>query len=140
MDANILLYAEDTLSRHHQKARNWWDEQLSGEETIGLSWTVLSAFIRIGTNSRVYETPLSLEAAISRVQSWMEQPCTREIRTTPDHWIVFQEMLLVSKATGNLVTDAHLAALAIEHGATMASTDSDFARFPRLKWFNPLAI
>jgi toxin-antitoxin system PIN domain toxin len=139
VDANILLYAEDSLHPYHQQAREWWDEQLSGTVVICLCWTVLSAFIRIGTNPRVFESPLSLEQAIARVQSWLNQPCTRIIRPTERHWTVFQQVLRDGQALANIVTDAHLAALAIEHGCELFSTDSDFARFPKLKWSNPLS-
>ncbi len=139
VDANILLYAEDSLQSRHQQARVWWDGQLSGTGVVCLCWTVLSAFIRIGTNPRVFEHPLSLEQALARVQSWLDQPCTRVVRPTERHWTVFKQVLKDGQAVANLVTDAHLAALAIEHGCELASTDSDFARFPKLKWKNPLA-
>ncbi len=139
VDANILLYAEDSLQSRHQQARAWWDGQLSGTGVVCLCWTVLTAFIRIGTNPRVFEHPLSLEQALARVQSWLDQPCTRVVRPTERHWTVFKQVLTDGQAVANLVTDAHLAALAIEHGCELASTDSDFARFPKLKWRNPLA-
>jgi len=139
VDANILLYAEDSLHPHHQQARVWLDKQLSQTGPVCLCWTVLSAFIRIGTNHRVFEHPLSLEQALARVQSWLNQPCTRIVRPTERHWTIFQQMLTDGQAIANLVTDAHLAALAIEHGCELASTDSDFARFPKLKWSNPLS-
>ncbi len=139
VDANILLYAEDSLHPRNQQAREWWDGQLSQTGTVCLCWTVLSAFIRIGTNPRVFEHPLSLEQALARVQSWLDQPCTRVVRPTERHWTIFQQMLTDGQATANLVTDAHLAALAIEHGCELVSTDSDFARFPKLKWSNPLS-
>ena len=139
VDANILLYAEDSLQPRHQQARAWWDDQLSGTGVVCLCWTVLSAFIRIGTNPRVFEHPLSLEQALARVQSWLDQPCTRVVRPTERHWTVFRQVLTDGQAVANLVTDAHLAALAIEHGCELASTDSDFARFPKLKWKNPIA-
>ncbi len=139
VDANILLYAEDALHSRHQPAREWWDAQLSGTGIVCLCWSVLSAFIRIGTNTRVFEHPLSLEQALARVQSWLDQPCTRLVRPTERHWTVFKQVLTDGQAIANLVTDAHLAALAIEHGCELASTDSDFARFPKLKWLNPLA-
>ena len=138
VDANILLYAEDSLHPRNRKARTWWDGKLSGSRSVCLCWTVLSAFIRIGTNPRAFEHPLSLEQAVARVQSWLEQPCARVVRPTDRHWTVFQQMLSDGQAVANLVTDAHLAALAIEHGCELASTDSDFARFSRLKWMNPL--
>ena len=139
VDANILLYAEDSLQSRHQQALAWWDSQLSGTGVVCLCWTVLSAFIRIGTNPRVFEHPLSLEQALARVQSWLDQPCTRVVIPTERHWPVFKQLLTDGQAVANLVTDAHLAALAIEHGCELASTDSDFARFPKLKWRNPLA-
>ena len=138
VDANILLYAEDSLHASHQKAREWWDGQLSGTDAVCLCWAVMSAFIRIGTNPKVFEYPLSLEQALDRVQSWLDQPCTRVVRPTERHWTFFKQLLMDGRAAANLVTDAHLAALAIEHGCELASTDSDFARFPKLKWRNPL--
>ena len=138
VDANILLYAEDQLSPRHAAARSWWDAQLSKSSPVCLSWTVLGAFIRIGTNPRVFEHPLSLDQAISRVQSWLDQPCTRIIHPTERHWTVFRKMLLEGQAVANLVTDAHLAALAVEHGCELISTDSDFSRFHGIRWSNPL--
>ncbi len=138
VDANILLYAEDELSPRHSAARLWWDEQLSGASPVCLCWTVIDAFIRVGTNARVFERPLSLEEAVSRVQSWIDQACIRIVRPTERHWTVFQKMLQDGQAVGNLVSDAHLAALAVEHGCELASTDSDFSRFPGLRWRNPL--
>ena len=138
VDANILLYAEDQLSPHHAKARTWWDAELSSSSPVCLCWTVLGAFIRIGTNPRVFEHPLSLDQAIARIQSWLDQPCTRIVNPTERHWVVFQQMLRDGQAVANLVTDAHLAALAVEHGCQLVSTDSDFVRFPGLQWRNPL--
>ena len=138
VDANILLYAEDAQSARHRVAREWWDAQLSGARPVCLCWTVLNAFVRIGTNPRVYEHPLSLEQATARVQSWLDQPCVRLVVPTERHWAVMRKLLMASQATGNLVTDAHLAALAIEHGCELVSTDADFSRFKGLKWRNPL--
>jgi toxin-antitoxin system PIN domain toxin len=139
VDANILLYAEDSLSAYHAKAREWWDAQLSGTRSVCLCWIVICAFIRIGTNGRVFKRPLSSSEAIERVQSWLDQPCTRLVQPTERHWPIFQKMLVQGKASANLVTDAYLSALAIEHGCEMNSTDADFSRFPNLKWKNPLA-
>ena len=138
VDANILLYAEDSLSPQHQVARLWWDTQLSGASPVCLCWTVIGAFIRISTNPRVFENPLELKAAISRVQSWLNQPCVRLIDATERHWSVLKDLLTHGQATGNLVADAHLAALALQHGCTLMSTDADFARFAQLRWSNPL--
>ena len=138
VDANILLYAEDQLSPQHKVARAWWDAQLSGSSPVCLCWTVINAFIRIASNSRVFEDPLSLAQSIARVQSWLDQPCALLIEPTDRHWLVFQQMLTDGQAHGNLVTDAHLAALALQHGCQLMSTDAAFARFPRVKWINPL--
>lgn len=138
VDVNLLLYAEDGSSSHHLKAREWWDAQLSGMNPVCLCWTVISAFIRIATNRRIFIRPLSLEEAVYRVQSWLEQPCVLLIHPTENHWDIFREMLLRGKATANLVADAHLSALAVEHGCVFYSTDADFSRFPKLKWRNPL--
>jgi toxin-antitoxin system PIN domain toxin len=138
VDANILLYSEDELSAQHEAARGWWDEQLSGSSPVCLCWTVLGAFIRIASSARVFENPLTVTQCINRVQSWLDQPCVRLIQPTERHWPVFQKMLADGQAVGNLVTDAHLAALAVQHGCVMMSTDADFARFPLVKWKNPL--
>ena len=92
----------------------------------------------MATTRRALERPLSLDEAAARIASWFEQPCVGLIHATEHHWMVFQELLKEGQASGNLVTDAHLAALAIEHGCELASTDADFSRFPRVKWTNPL--
>jgi len=139
VDANLLLYAEDSLAKHHDAARIWWDAQLSGSDPVGLCWPVLNAFIRIGTNPRLHQRPLTLEEATERVRSWFDQPCVRLIQPTPGHWTLFQQMLLSGNAVGNLVSDAHLAALAVEHNCVLYSTDADFSRFPALRWENPIA-
>lgn len=138
VDTNILIYAEDKLSPFHEEARQWWDAQLSGELPVCLSWSIISAFIRICTNRNIFRKPLTLDQAINRVQSWIDQPCLRLINPTESHWQIFQTLLLGGQANANLVPDAYLAALAVEHGCTLYSTDSDFSRFPRLKWKNPL--
>ena len=138
VDANILLYAEDSRSEHHEAARAWWDEQLSGSDPVAVCWPVLTAFIRIGTNPRLHQRPLSLREAVERVQSWLDQPCVRVIQTTDQHWPLFQQMLRAGNATANLVSDAHLAALAVEHNCVLYSTDADFARFRGLKWKSPI--
>lgn len=138
VDANLLLYAEDSQAAWHAAARDWWDEQLSGDDPVCLCWTVLTAFVRIGTNPRVYQRPLSTDEAVDRIRSWLEQPCVRIVHATGRHLEVFGRLLATGQASGNLVPDAHLAALAIEHGCVLCSTDGDFARFPGLAWRNPL--
>jgi toxin-antitoxin system PIN domain toxin len=139
VDTNIPLYAEDSLSEHHELARLWWDEQLSGSDPVALCWPVLTAFIRIGTNARLHKRPLTLKEAVERVQSWLDQPSVCILTPTEQHWVIFQRMLRAGNATANLVADAHLAALAVEHNCTLASSDTDFARFRGLKWRNPIA-
>jgi len=138
VDTNILLYAEDRLSPLHEDARKWWDTQLSGEFPVCLCWSILASFFRISTNRQIFIKPLTMKQAITRVQSWIDQPCVRLINPTENHWQIFQTMLLEGQAKANLVGDAHLAALAVEHGCILYSTDSDFSRFPKLKWKNPL--
>jgi len=139
VDANLLLYAEDSEAVQHTQARSWWDEQLSGDDSVCLCWTVLTAFVRVGTNPRVYRRPLTIDEAMERITSWLEQPCVRIIHATGRHLEIFGNLLATGQATANLVPDAHLAALAIEHGCVLCSTDGDFARFPGLTWRNPLA-
>ncbi len=138
VDANLLLYAEDSVSPHHAATREWWDAQLSDSAPVALCWPVLTTFIRISTNARLHRRPLTLREATERVQSWMEQPCVRLILPTEQHWEIFQRMLRAGNATANLVSDAHLAALAVEHNCVLYSSDMDFARFRGLKWRNPL--
>ena len=138
VDANLLLYAEDSLSEQHDAARTWWDGRLSGKEATGLCWPVLNAFIRISTNARLHQRPLTIREATERVESWFNQPCVRILQPTENHWVIFQRMLREGKATGNLVSDAHLAALAVEHNCALYSTDADFSRFRGLKWKNPM--
>ena len=139
VDANLLIYAEDSLCDNHEAARKWWDAQLSGTEAVCLCWPVINAFIRIGTHARASRNPLTLKEAIERVQSWLDQPCVRIIQPTENHWEIFQQMLRAGNAKANLVSDAHLAALAVEHNCVLESNDTDFARFRGLKWNNPIA-
>jgi uncharacterized protein len=139
VDANLLLYADNEASPHHEPAKLWWFAALSGTEPICLPWAVLYAYIRIGTSASAFARPLRLADAVARVQEWLEHPAVRVINPTESHWQIFKELLRAAGAKGNLVTDAHLASLAIEHGCELYSTDADFARFPRLKWRNPLA-
>ena len=139
VDANLLLYAENDADPSHERARDWWQAELSSPATVCLAWVVLSAFIRVGTSHRAFPRPLSLLHATQRVQEWLDRPTVRLINPTQQHWHIFKSLLEEGKASGNLVTDAHVAALAIEHGCELCTTDADFARFPKLKWRNPLA-
>lgn len=112
---------------------------MSGREPVGLAWSVVAAFIRLGTNPRVFNRPLLLPEAGARVDGWLAQPCVRVVVPTDRHWDILRRLLTAGQATANLVSDARLAALAIEYGCVLMNTDADFARFPRLKWRNPLA-
>ncbi len=137
-DVNLLLYAYDTRSPRHVQAREWLEQTLSGAETVGLPWVVMLAFIRLSTRSIVVEHPLEVDEAIELVESWLGQPCVAVIHPTDRHPAVLRELLHPLGTAGNLTTDAHLAALAIEHGALLCSCDADFSRFPGLRWTDPL--
>ena len=138
VDANIILYAEDQTSSRHAAARQWWDTQLSGSGPVCLAWAVINAFVRISTNHRIFSQPLDVAEAVERVHSWLKQPCVRVVVPTTNHWTTLKKLLVASQATGNLVADAHLAAIAIDHGCRLLSCDHDFSRFRGLNWKNPL--
>ena len=139
VDLNLLLYAVDKDATRHAAARRWWDQLLSGDVPVGLAWVVLLGFVRLTTNPRVFPRPIDVEAAVAVVEDWLAQPPVRRLDPTERHWPILRGLLESLGAAGNLTTDAHLAALAIEHGATLCSTDNDFARFQGLRWVNPLA-
>jgi toxin-antitoxin system PIN domain toxin len=137
-DLNLLLYAFDTEAEPHQRARPWLEEVLSGTEEVGFAWIVLLGFARISTNPRIYEQPLTINEALDLIDGWLAQPVARVIEPTSRHSTVVRELLAPLGAGGNLVSDAHLAALAIEHGAELCSRDNDFARFSGVRWVDPL--
>jgi toxin-antitoxin system PIN domain toxin len=138
VDLNILVYAVNSDAPHHRAARSFWEESLSGDEPVALAWVVLLGFLRITTSARIMPAPLSPERAFSLVDEWLHQPCVRIVTPTERHWDILKELGLSHGTAGNLTTDAHLAALAIENGATLYSSDNDFARFAGLRWKNPL--
>lgn len=138
-DLNLLLYAFDTEADPHERARAWLEETLSGTEGVGFAWTVLLGFARISTNPRIYENPLAIEDAIDAIDGWLAQPVATMVLPTSRHATILRELLGPLGAGGNLVSDAHLAALAIEHGAEVCSRDNDFARFSGVRWVDPLA-
>ncbi len=137
-DVNLLLYAIDEESPHHEGARKWLEDTLSGTETVAFAWAVLVGFLRISTNPAVLQRPLSAEEAIDYIDAWLAQPCVTTVAPGSRHAAVLRELLEPLGAAGNLVSDAHLAALAIEHGAELCSCDTDFSRFGGLRWTNPL--
>jgi toxin-antitoxin system PIN domain toxin len=137
-DANLLLYAYDSDSPFHQKSKAWWQECLSGTETVGLAPVVVFGFLRVGTNARVFKNPMTPAEASQHVRSWLAQPAVQMLEPGADH--VGQVLRLLEKlgTAGNLVTDAQIAALVMEHDATLHTNDTDFMRFTGLRRFNPL--
>ena len=132
-DANILLYASDTSTSHHSAARDWIERALSAAETVGFAIVVLLGFVRIATNPRVMAAPLTPAEAFDQVEEWLAQPPGTVLHPGRRHLGVWRELVEASGTAGNLTTDAHLAALAIEHGATLASFDGDLHRFGGLE-------
>lgn len=139
VDANLLVYAHVTSFPQHETAREWLDGKLNGAAPVGLPWESLLAFLRLVTNPRVFEQPEPAAAAWTQVQGWLGNPNVWIPLPTENHRAVLGDLLSASGAHANLVPDAHLAALAVEHGLILYSTDGDFARFPGLRWKNPLA-
>lgn len=138
-DVNLLLYALDASAPRHRAAKRWLEERLSGTETFAFTWVVLLAFMRLSTNPRVFQKPLEPAEAFDIVDGWLAQPCATVVHPTDRHPAVLRELLEPLGTAGNLTTDAHLAALAIEHGAELCSSDTDFSRFPGLRRNDPLA-
>ena len=138
VDANLLLYAVNEDAPLHLKAKSWFEGALSGTEAVGFEWTVLLAFLRLSTRAAVFPTPLGLDEAFALIDSWLAQPCAVVVSPTERHLDVLKELLTPFGAAGNLSSDAHLAAVAREHGAELCSCDADFARFPGIRWSNPL--
>ena len=137
-DVNLLIYAYDQASPHHARALEWLEHRLSGTETFGFAWVGLLAFIRLVTNARVFADPMTTAEALDRVDAWLAQPCVTVLHPGQRHAALLRDLLRSTGTAGNLTTDAHLAALAIEHGAELCSADADFSRFAGLRWTNPL--
>lgn len=139
VDANLLLYAANRAAPEHEPARAWLDGQLSGHARVGLPWPSLLAFVRLASNPLVVRTPVPAGAAWTQVAEWLDCDATWIPLPTERHRAILEGFCSAPWMTARLVADAHLAALAIEHGLTLCSTDGDFARFPGLSWHNPLA-
>lgn len=139
VDLNLLLYAIDEASPVHTDARDWLEEILSGTEEVGFAWVVLLGFVRLATNPAVFERPLEVAEALDIVDGWLAQPVAIVVDPSDRHTRNLRHLLEPLGTAGNLTTDAHLAALAIEHGAELCSRDADFSRFPGLRWRDPLA-
>jgi toxin-antitoxin system PIN domain toxin len=138
LDANLLLYARNSSDPRHPAALAFVEEQLNGPHRVGLPWQTLTAFLRIATHPRVFASPLSPAAAAEQVEDWLAAPAAWVPAPGPDHATVLLELVTQLRITGALLSDAHLAALALEHGTGVWSTDADFARFPGLRWEDPL--
>lgn len=137
VDANVLLYAVNSDSEHHEASRRWLDGALSGADTVGLAWVPLLAFVRLTTKVGLFPAPLTPAEATRRVVEWCGAPSSTLVHPTPRHPNVLAELLEQVGAGGNLVNDAHLAALAIEHRAVIVSYENDFGRFPGVRWESP---
>jgi toxin-antitoxin system PIN domain toxin len=138
VDANVLLYAVNEDAPRHAVARGWVDAALSSGEAVGFAWIALLAFLRLSTRRGVFPRPLSISEASSVIAQWLAQPATVVLDPTERHLELLRGLLDPLGSAGNLVTDAHLAALALEHGAEVVSFDTDFSRFPGLRWTDPL--
>ena len=139
VDVNVLIYGIDRDSSSHVPARRWLEEAFSGSEAIGLPWIVLLAFLRLVTRDGVLRRPLGEDDALAYVDEWIQLPVSRIVLPTEAHWGVLRALITHTGTAGNLTNDAHLAALAIEHGARICSADHDFLRFPGVSLINPLA-
>ena len=139
VDANILLFAVDANAPTHARAAKWLTDRLNGNRRIGLPWELLTAFVRVSTHPRASAHPLQPEDAWRFVEEWLAAPTAWVPRPTDQHATVLGGLIRKYRVGGNLIPDAHLAALAIEHGLEVCSADTDFARFTEVRWLDPLA-
>lgn len=139
VDVNILLYAVNRGDPRHVKVLAWWENALRGAEPVALSWSVVHGYLRLATHPRVFPKPQAKDEATDHVTQWLAHPNVYIATETDDHWPVLRELILDVGAVGNLVADAHLAAMAISRAMTLVSCDRDFARFRQLRWENPVA-
>jgi hypothetical protein len=137
VDANVLLYAVNPAAPLHERARTWLDAGLSGGETVGFAWTVLLAFVRVATSSVAFSRPLTVDEASGVVERWLDQRAAVVLEPTGRHLALLRGLLADTGTAANLVNDAHLAALALEHGAEVVSFDRDFQRFPGVRLSMP---
>jgi toxin-antitoxin system PIN domain toxin len=137
LDANVLLHAIDEQARSHDVARTWLDSALTGSEPVGFAWVVMLAFVRLSTHPSVFPAPLDVDRSVGVLGGWLAQPAAVVLEPTLRHLEILRGLLGPAGTAGNLVNDAHLAALAVEHGAEIVTFDRDFGRFPGLKWRPP---
>ena len=138
-DANLLIYAYNSGSIHHAKARAWLEATLSEVEVVGLPWQAIAAFLRVMTNPRLPAERFTVTQAAQIVDSWLAHPAVRVLTPGDLYWPLFRRMVVEGQAAGPLVSDAEIAALTLEYGGVLHTADRDFARFPGLRWVNPLA-
>ncbi len=138
LDVNLLIYAVDEESSHHERTLRWFEATLSGRETVAFSWHALVGFLRITTRPRGARDAWPIQTALDEIERWLAQPVATVVHPTDRHAAVLRDLLAPLGTGGNLTSDAHLAALAIEHGATLCSHDNDFSRFAGLDWLDPL--
>ena len=139
LDVNILIYAVNEDAPLHLRAKSWLEDMISGTETIGVSWAVLLAFLRLTTRRGLFRNPIPVDTAFDLLDAWLEQPVFTIVDPGPRHRSILRGLLSGIGTGGNLTSDAHLAALALEYRAELCSSDHDFQRFPGLRWRNPLA-
>ncbi len=139
-DLNLVVYAHNSDAPLHSGARQWWEDLLNGDESVGIPWAVTCGFVRLMTHPRVLVNPMTVEQALERVDAWFETEVAVTVDPGRRHLSLLGENLRQARVGANLVTDAHLAAIAIELQAELHSNDSDFARFSGLKWRNPLEV
>ena len=139
IDTNLWLYAALRELPQHERARQWLESTINGDEPIALPWSVLLGVVRISTQARLMRQPLSTAEALDLVEGWLQQPLVQLVLPGPDHWSLLRQLLQAVGRAGNLTPDAHLAALAISSNSLLCSADNDFRRFPGLRFLNPLA-
>ena len=137
-DINLLVYAHNLRAPRHERAKAWWENCLNGSEGVALAWVVILGFVRITTHPKVFPYPLAPAEALDRVAEWLSLPQIQVVEPSASHLGIWTALLKDVGTAGNLTTDSHLAALAIDRGLILHSTDADFGRFPGLKWKNPL--
>lgn len=137
-DVNLLVYAHNRAASDHERARAWWQDLVRAERNIGLAWAVAFGFVRLVTHPSVLVDPLPPLEAVGYVRTWMQEPGVRVVEPGPRHLSIVEDLFRATGVGGNLTTDTHLAALAIEHQAELHSNDADFDRFPGLRWHNPI--
>ena len=140
VDTNLLVYVVQAESPFHVRAQGWWNALLNGDELVGLPWTTVMGFVRVSTNRRVFPAALPIGRALAVVDEWLQNRLVSVVEPGAGHWPIMRELLLDAGRGANLTTDAHLATLCIERGATLHTADGDFSRFRGLRWVNPLVL